>query len=77
MTIQEFIKTENGKRYEEALKGCDKRWGVQYWESEEELRESLRENGFDEEDIEENVRLVLGECYKQYESDKDFVEVIN
>lgn len=34
MKIKDFIKTENGKRFEKMLKGCDKNCGVEYWQNE-------------------------------------------
>ena len=77
MTIKDFLATENGKRYEEALSGCDKRRQCEYWENLCDYATCLRDNGWSQEDIEEQVYVVSSDCYREKESDDDFVIVIN
>lgn len=77
MTIKDFLKTENGKRYEDALKGCDSSWQVEYWECIENYREVLKENGWTNEDIDEQIDMIYSDMYKSNRFDTDFVLVIN
>lgn len=77
MTIKVFLNTENGKRYVDTLNGCNEKWQCEYWEDMCEYATCLRDNGWSQEDIEEQCYLISGSCYREKESDDDFVVVIN
>lgn len=77
MTIQKFIKIEEGKKYEDALKGCDKHWEIEHWTSIEDYVQCLTENGWDDEEIEEQAKYIRDTCYKVNQRDRDFVIVCN
>lgn len=77
MKINDFLQTENGRRYANSLKGCNKYRDCEYWESEEEYYNTLKANGWTEDNIQEELDLVRRDCYKAAASDLDFVVVIN
>ena len=75
MKIKDFIKTENGKRFTEVLSGCDKNWEVEYWKSDFEYVECLKDNGWNDEDIEEQLLAI--DRIKLCDSASDYVLIIN
>lgn len=77
MTIKDFLNTTNGARYAAALAGCSGTWAVEYWESMDEYKACLIANGFNADDIAEQVEQVAKICYKTNKNDSDFVIVIN
>lgn len=67
MKIKNFIKTENGKKFDKILEGCNKNWECEYYENDNEYVEMLKDNNWSNEEIEEQLlsmeryTLVTGE----------------
>lgn len=78
MKIKDFIKTENGARYAEALKGCNGNWDCEYWKSEDAYKQEMADNGcYTEDEMEEQLSYIRATAYKAGKDDVDFVEVID
>lgn len=77
MTIKDFLNTTNGARYAATLAGCSGTWAVEYWESMDEYKACLIANGFNVDDIAEQVEYIAKTCFKTNKNDIDFVVVIN
>lgn len=64
MTIKEFLQTENGFRFKKALRDCDDRWHVTYYDDFSDYQEELKANGWSDEDIDEQMNLILANVFR-------------
>lgn len=77
MTIKNFLKTETGKRYAEALKGCAGNWEIMHYDGIEEYKAILEENGYNHLEVMEQLEYINATAYRPNDGGADFLEVIN
>lgn len=75
MTIKDFKNTEAGRRFD--FTGCADTWEVEHYTSMTEYIAILEQNGWDLDDIAEQVAYIKATAYRPNDGGNDFAEVIN
>ena len=76
MNKNEFLKTEEGRKFTAVLEGVQKDAQIYYYEDLEQYIMVLKANGWNDEDISDQVIYIMKAWYKYSTAARDFVEVV-